>query len=169
MKTNQHQEEQQEMNEEMLAAVAKLTLAGFLLLIVLIVLFWQNYTLIFKKDVPAKALSSIDYILPITLSETAQKGKTIFIANCAACHNKNMRDDLTGPALGGVKEKWAAYPRQDLYKWIRNSQAMIQQKHPRALALWKDWNPTIMNSFNSLKDDDIDAIFAYVEEVYAAR
>ena len=51
------------------------------------------------------------------------EGKTLFKAKCAQCHNKNMRDKLTGPALGGVEERWAEYDREDLYKWIRNSQA----------------------------------------------
>ena len=32
------------------------------------------------------------------------KGKTLFKDNCASCHNKNMKDDMTGPALGGAKE-----------------------------------------------------------------
>ena len=33
-------------------------------------------------------------------------GKTLFWQNCAMCHNKNMKDDLTGPALGGVINRW---------------------------------------------------------------
>ena len=32
---------------------------------------------------------------------TKEAGKELFIANCASCHNKNMKDKLTGPALGG--------------------------------------------------------------------
>ena len=166
MKTNKHQEEQQEMNEEMLAAVAKLTRAGFLLLMVLVVLFWQNYSLLFKQNTTPIAQSSVNHVLPV-LSATAQKGKTIFQNNCANCHVKDMRTNLTGPALGDVTERWKAYPRQDLYQWSRNSQAMIQEKHPRALVLWKEWFPTVMNSFNDLKDEEIEAILTYVEEVYA--
>ena len=55
-------------------------------------------------------------------------GKALFKTNCASCHNRNMKDDLTGPALGGVEERWADYDREDLYKWINNSQAMIAQR-----------------------------------------
>jgi hypothetical protein len=44
---------------------------------------------------------------------------------------------------------------------------MIQGKHPRALELWTKWNPRIMTSFNSISDVEIDAILAYVDEVYA--
>ncbi|HMT00593.1 MAG TPA: c-type cytochrome, partial [Saprospiraceae bacterium] len=34
---------------------------------------------------------------------SADAGKTLFTANCAACHAKNMKSALTGPALGGVE------------------------------------------------------------------
>ena len=44
-----------------------------------------------------------------------EAGKTLFKNNCASCHNKNMKDKLTGPALGGTQERWAAYPKEDLY------------------------------------------------------
>jgi hypothetical protein len=42
-------------------------------------------------------------------------GKTLFKNQCASCHNKNMKDKLTGPALGGVQERWAAYPKEDFF------------------------------------------------------
>ena len=90
-------------------------------------------------------------------------GKTLFRNNCAACHNKNMRDDLTGPALGGVTERWEAYPKEDLYEFIRNSQEMIKAKHPRAEQLWNDWEPVIMNAFEDLTDEEIEAVIAYIE------
>ena len=53
----------------------------------------------------------------------AAVGKTIFINNCATCHNKNMKDKLTGPALGGVETRWES--KTKLYSWIRNSQQKI--------------------------------------------
>lgn len=97
------------------------------------------------------------------LSPEATAGKELFIANCAACHNKNMADDLTGPALGGVEERWAAYPRKDLYQWIRHSQQMVKAKHPRAEELWKKWGPTIMNDFTGLSDDQIEQLLEYIK------
>lgn len=93
------------------------------------------------------------------------EGETLFKNNCAACHNKNMKDNLTGPALGGTQERWAAYPREDLYKWINNSQAMINAGHPRAVELWNQWKPTVMTNFN-LSDQQIENILAYVNDVY---
>jgi mono/diheme cytochrome c family protein len=93
------------------------------------------------------------------------EGETLFKNNCASCHNRNMKDNLTGPALGGTEERWAAYPRKDLYSWIRNSQAMINDGHPRAVELWNQWKPNIMTSFN-FTDQQIDNMLAYIEDVY---
>ena len=79
-----------------------------------------------------------------------------------------MKDNLTGPALGGVEERWADYPKEELYAWVRNSQAMIADGHPRAVELWNEWKPTVMNNFPALTDQQIDNILAYVDDVYTA-
>ncbi len=94
------------------------------------------------------------------------EGKALFKANCNQCHNKDMKSDLTGPALGGVEERWADYDQADLYKWIRQSQKMIDEGHPKALELWDAWQPTIMNNFANLTDDQIAGILLYVDGVY---
>ena len=166
MKKYIEEESQENLNAEMLAAISKLTQAGFLLMIVLILLLWQNYSRLFgsKND----GMQVVQTALPM-LSPTAQKGKDLFKNNCASCHNRDMQSNLTGPALGGVQERWGAYPRTDLYQWIRNSQALIDAGHPRAQELWNKWKPVIMTPSSSLKDEDIDAILTYVEEQYAAR
>lgn len=95
---------------------------------------------------------------------TIEEGKNLFIANCAACHNKNMKDNLTGPALAGVEERWSAYPRTDLYKWIRFSQNMVSEGHPRAVELWAQWKPTLMNNFPGLTDDQIESMLLYIND-----
>lgn len=91
-------------------------------------------------------------------------GKELFRLNCAACHNRNMKDNLTGPALAGVQDRWADYPPEDLYKWIRNSQAMIVEGHPRAQEMWDTWKPVVMTPFLTLTDQDIDAILLYINK-----
>ena len=105
------------------------------------------------------------------LSLTAQEadiaeGKALFKAQCNQCHAKDMKSKLTGPALGGLEERWADYPREDLYSWIRNSQAMISAGHPRATELWNEWKPTIMNPFPELTDQQMENIIAYVNCTY---
>ena len=92
-------------------------------------------------------------------------GKTLFKNNCASCHAKNMVSKLTGPALAGVEERWADYPREDLYAWIRNSQAQIAAGHPRAVELWAEWKPVNMNAFPTLTDDEIEGILSYINVV----
>ncbi|MCS6927932.1 MAG: c-type cytochrome [Saprospiraceae bacterium] len=94
-----------------------------------------------------------------------EEGKSLFMANCASCHSRDMKTNLTGPALAGVEERWAAYPRQDLYKWIRASQALIQEGHPRAVELWNQWKPTLMNNFPGLTDEQIESILLYINDV----
>ncbi len=96
----------------------------------------------------------------------ATVGSTLFRNQCASCHAKSMKDNLTGPALGGVEERWSDYPRQDLYAWIRNSQGMISQGHPRAKALWAEWGPTVMTNFPALKDAEIESILLYINNTY---
>ena len=101
------------------------------------------------------------FLTPMT--KDIQLGKQLFKQNCAQCHNKNMRDDLTGPALADVEKRWSAYPKEDLYNWIRNSQALVDAKHPKAMEVWKKWNKTTMNAFPSLTDEEIESILAYIE------
>ena len=81
------------------------------------------------------------------------KGKSLFNANCAACHKLNK--NLIGPALAGVSEK---YEREWLYTWIKNSSAMIKSGDERAVAIWEEWNKAAMNAFPQLSNEDIDDI-----------
>ena len=96
-----------------------------------------------------------------------QEGKHIFRNNCAACHAGDMRTHLTGPALGGALARWENHGgREALYQWIRNSQAMVEQgTNQRALDLWQEWGPTVMNSFENLSDEELDATMSYVEYI----
>lgn len=96
-------------------------------------------------------------------SDQARIGKKLFKTNCASCHNKNMMDDMTGPALAGTNERWEG--REDLlYEWIRNSQAIIASGDPYAVALFREWTPTQMNAFPNLENEEIEAILVYIEE-----
>ena len=96
----------------------------------------------------------------------AAVGATLFKNQCGSCHAKNMKDNLTGPALGGVEGRWAEYDRQDLYAWIRNSQAMISQGHPRAKALWAEWQPNVMTNFPALSDVEIESLLLYINNQF---
>ena len=90
------------------------------------------------------------------------KGKELFIANCASCHNKNMVDPLTGPPLRPAIKAWADYPEKDLYAFIRNSQKSVKARQPRAVKIWNEYKPTIMPAFSGLTDQEIQALIAYI-------
>ncbi len=96
--------------------------------------------------------------------EQSDLGKTLFKANCAQCHNRNMKDDLTGPALGGVRERWES--EELLYAWIRNSSAVIAGGDAYAVELYNKWNKVVMNPFPNLSDEEIEAILVYVDCMY---
>lgn len=91
-------------------------------------------------------------------------GESLFKAQCASCHNKNMKDKMTGPALGGAQERWG--DDKVLYQWIRNSQGLIAAGNPKANELWAQFKPNIMTAFPNLKDEEIANILAYVDGVY---
>jgi mono/diheme cytochrome c family protein len=93
-------------------------------------------------------------------------GKTLFRTNCATCHNKNMKSQSTGPALGGVEDRWSDYPESDLYAWIRNSQALVATGHKRANEVYAEYNKSVMTAFPNLTDDDIGSLIAYINGVY---
>ncbi|MBX2817393.1 MAG: c-type cytochrome [Saprospiraceae bacterium] len=104
--------------------------------------------------------------MPLWAQGNPDAGKVLFRNNCASCHNKNMVAALTGPALGGVQERWADYPIEDLYSWIKNSQALIATGHPRAVQVYNDNNKSLMQAFPALTDDDVTDVLAYIDGVY---
>ena len=89
-----------------------------------------------------------------------QAGKKLFNANCAACHKLNKK--AVGPALRGVSAK---YDQDWLYKWIKNSSAMIKDGDPQAVSIWEEYNKVAMNAFPLLSNSDIDNILAYTDYV----
>ena len=87
-----------------------------------------------------------------------QAGKKLFNANCAACHKINKR--AVGPALKGVSAK---YDKEWLYSWIKNSTAMVKSGDAQAVAIYEEYNGSVMTSFPQLSTTDIDNIIAYTD------
>ncbi len=86
-------------------------------------------------------------------------GKALFQANCAQCHNPLK--DATGPALKGALTRTPG--KEWLYKWVKNSQSVVASGDKYAVDIYNKWNKTAMTGFPSLSNEEIDAIFAYVE------
>ncbi len=83
-------------------------------------------------------------------------GEALYKSNCAACHKLDKKG--VGPALRNVAEK---YERDWLYKWISNSQGLIKSGDSKAVALFAEYNNSVMTSFPGLSNTDIDNILAY--------
>lgn len=116
---------------------------------------------LYIDSLPQTTTVAAEQIAPppkIELTEVQQQGKSIFNANCAACHKLNKR--AVGPALAGVTDK---YEKEWLYSWIKNSQALIASGDADAVKIYNEYNQSNMNSFPQLSNEEIDAILAYTD------
>lgn len=90
------------------------------------------------------------------------KGKSLFNANCAACHQLDKK--MTGPALRNVEARLIETEGLDrvwLNSWIRNSSAMIKSGDAYANKIYAEYNGSAMTAFPQFSDEDIDNILAY--------
>ena len=137
---------------------------GNILYLNFIGVYLKTYTALFSFFIFfAASYNPIISAQEITSADNAaavQAGKKLFNANCAACHKLNKR--AVGPALRGVSEK---YDREWLYSWIKNSTAMVKSGDPQAVAVYEEYNGSVMTSFPQLSNSDIDNILAYTDYV----
>ncbi|TAD83679.1 MAG: cytochrome C [Bacteroidetes bacterium] len=89
----------------------------------------------------------------------AQDGKTLFNNNCASCHK--MDQNLTGPALMGVHDRWG--DDKMLHMWVKNWPQAVATGNAYAVKM-KDWAPSAMTVFSALSDAEVDAILKYIKE-----
>ena len=132
----------------------KLSMSFALLLCVSLTTLSQNAAPAAPAATPAAAVAA-----PSTGGGDPVAGKALFNANCAACHNLDRK--MTGPALRGVSAK---YDKEWLYKWIKNSSALIKSGDAKAIAIYEEYNKSVMTAFPQLSNTDIDNIIAYTDE-----
>jgi len=88
------------------------------------------------------------------------QGESLFNANCKTCHRVHQK--LVGPALENV------YNRAPSIEWIKafikNSAAVIASGDEYAVKLYNEFGKTQMTAFSGLKDDQIMAILAYIQD-----
>jgi mono/diheme cytochrome c family protein len=112
--------------------------------------------------------------LAFTTSLSAQsgdpaKGKSLFNANCAACHQLDKK--MTGPALRNVEARLSDEQGLDkdwIYAWIRNSAGVIKSGDAYANKIYNEYGGAAMTAFPQLSDEDLDNILAYTAEEKAA-
>ncbi|TAE73054.1 MAG: cytochrome C [Bacteroidetes bacterium] len=86
-------------------------------------------------------------------------GKRLWEGNCTSCHAATA-EVVVGPGLKGILERRTI---EWLIPWVKNSQAVIKSGDKYAVELFTKYNKAVMTSFN-FKDEEIKAIFAYVDQ-----
>ncbi|WP_166962787.1 cytochrome c3 family protein [Yeosuana marina] len=113
---------------------------------------------------------SLIILLAFSTSLSAQegdpaKGKSLFNANCAACHQLDKK--MTGPALRNIEERIAndaGLDREWIYAWIHNSAGVIKSGDAYANKIYNEYGQTAMTAFPQLSNKDIDDILAYTAQ-----
>lgn len=101
-------------------------------------------------------------IMLTTYVSNAQEGESIFNSKCATCHTPHK--DMTGPKLFEVRQKWEEGGAMEgsLNQWVKNWQvAADTDPYAKEVA---NWAPSAMTTFAELTDEQIDAVFDYVDE-----
>ncbi len=95
-----------------------------------------------------------------TFNANAQPDGAALFKKCATCHQPHK--DGTGPKLFGVKAKWEAEAKEgSIYQWVKNWEiAAANDPYANGIAAIK---PSSMDKFPDLTNEEIDAIFAYVD------
>ena len=92
------------------------------------------------------------------------KGKSLFNANCAACHQLDKK--MTGPALRNIEGRIndAGLDREWIYGWVHNSSGVIKSGDAYANKIFNENGQTAMTAFPQLSNEDIDNILAYTAQ-----
>lgn len=135
----------------------------FLTMLLVLAISALLINLSFQSDegsIPAKQETSTDIPPPIV----NQLGKRLFKDNCAICHNRNMMDPMTGPALGDAEERWK---NNDIpiERFIRNAPAVLESGNEYTNQLLEKYTAR-MTAFPNLKDEEIESILLYIEEMF---
>lgn len=116
-------------------------------------LFSHFFLMLFVAVLSASTLHAQEF------TGDAVNGKTLFNGQCAACHKLDKK--VIGPALGKVTERRTT---EWLYAWIKDNQALRESGDADAIAIYEEYNGSVMTAFPGLSNEDIDDILAYTIE-----
>lgn len=97
-------------------------------------------------------------------AQDVKEGEKIFKAKCTSCHKVDRK--VVGPALKGITETKS---EEWLIKWIKNSQALIASGDKDAIAIFEEYNKSVMTSFTDLSDDQVRSVLAYIKAESAEK
>lgn len=87
-------------------------------------------------------------------------GEQLYMNNCYQCHRAGAEN--LGPNLAGARSRWAE--KSDLYAFVRDPQGVIA-KNKYARDLQQQYNGMLMLPFPQLKNNEIDAILDYCDQL----
>ncbi len=93
-------------------------------------------------------------------------GKALFKMECAMCHHKNMKDDLTGPALGHTLKTWNNQI-DSIKAYLHNPQqflATTQMSHVKEVH--ERFGRMVHPAYEDLTDEEFQAILAYTQKIF---
>jgi len=121
------------------------------------------------KRLTTLLLKSFTFLLLFSLSFSAiaqdaidvarqKEGRKLYNNLCASCHKLDRK--LIGPALAGVTER-----RENdwLKAWIKNNAALRASGDRDAIAIFNEYNGSVMSAFPQLSDTQIDDILYYTK------
>ena len=121
----------------------------------------QNCKSPFRKALKLLTLLFIT-IIHLGFAQDVELGESLFSSNCASCHYLGPESKkLIGPGLND--HIFEEHSKDWLYSWIRNSSELIASGDEKAIALFEEYNKSVMTAFPYFTDDDIDNILAYIE------
>jgi mono/diheme cytochrome c family protein len=115
--------------------------------------FLKSFTflLLFSLSFSAMAQDAVDVA-------RQKEGRKLYNNLCASCHKLDRK--LIGPALAGVTER-----RENdwLKAWIKNNAALRASGDRDAIAIFNEYNGSVMSAFPQLSDSQIDDILYYTD------
>ena len=98
------------------------------------------------------------FTMNLSAQADATAGKSLFNANCAACHKLDKK--LVGPALGKISER---REMEWLKAWIKDNNALRASGDADAIAIYEEYKGSPMTAFPQLSDTDIENLVAYMD------
>tara|TARA_Y100000589_G_scaffold180569_1_gene170912 strand:+ start:878 stop:2107 length:1230 start_codon:yes stop_codon:yes gene_type:complete len=117
------------------------------------------FAFFFLTLVPYFSNAQVDYLI----GHDIKKGEELYKANCTSCHKlgDEKKARLIGPGLN--PEIFEEYTEEWLISWIKNSSALIESGDEQAIAIFEEYNQSVMTAFPTFSDDDVRDILAYIE------
>ena len=101
----------------------------------------------------------VAFLFSFYFSNAQTSGEDIFKQNCAVCHRTDDQK-MVGPGLKGINEKRS---EEWLISWIKNSQKLINSGDKDAVAIFEEYNKTLMLPYEMYSDDEIKSVLAYID------